>query len=491
MAEELAVVPTPKIPKGGQLGFKEAMGVQEPFLKRKSELQQGINKAEGDIAQAKQAQSEVLQTGKMQAQKDFGAAQEGAMQGLQQKLEAEPLPAFIPTKDTAQDLAGLFSLVSVIGMIAGKQNGQLAMSAMNGMLDGYQKGRSDLYKKQASEFDKNFKSMLSKHAEFRKEMEDAVRLASTNKEAGLQAAELAAAKSGSSIVQAQLRKGDLVGAYNLVKESSKGADEAFKLEASVRQKAAERAAADERARLDRESREATAKANREAADARALLRAESSQKGGALKPGAKVTEAYIADNQLKADIQDITNELKTNPGLVQKLEKYRVEAFLTEEGKVLNQLVNTEIPSDLRQFLTKVSDLRNNYYLNISGKAVTGGEALRSYGTVPQRGDDAQGMIDKLSGMSNRVNQAISIKQQLYGLPSLDLSAGGKTSLVPNENYPIADQGVGGGEKIATPEDVEFTARENNLTYEQTVQKLKERGYRIQGMKLDSAEGDY
>jgi hypothetical protein len=365
-------------------------------------------------------------------------------------LEAEPLPAFIPTKDTAQDRAGLFSIVSVIGMIAGKQNGQLAMSAMNGMLDGYQKGRQDVYKKEAAEFDKNFKAMLSKHAEFRKEMEDAIKLAATNKEAGFQAAELAATKAGSSIVQAQLRKGDLVGAYNLVKESAQGADKALTLESNMRQKAAERAAADERARLDRaasaerarldrEAREATAKANRDAADAREKIRATAT-KDNALKPGAKVTEAYIADNQLKTDIQDITNDLKTNPSLVKQLEKYRLQAFLTEEGKILNQVVNEDIPSDLRQFLTKVRDVRNNYYLNISGKAVTGGEALRSYGTVPQPGDSAEGMVDKLNGMSKRVSQAISIKQQLYGLPSLNLSAGAKTGLTPNETYSVGGQ---------------------------------------------------
>jgi hypothetical protein len=299
MAEELAVVPTPKIPKGGQLGFKEAMGVQEPYLQRKSELQKGITAAEGDIAKATQAQSEVLQTGKMQAQEDFGAAQEGAMQGLQQKLEAEPLPAFIPTKDTAQDLAGLFSIVSVIGMIAGKQNGQLAMSAMNGMLDGYQKGRADLYKKQANEFDKNFKSMLSKHAEFRKEMEDAVKLASTNKEAGFQAAELAATKAGSSIVQAQLRKGDLMGALSLVKESSKGVEEAFKLEASVRQKAADRAAANERARLDREARERLAKDKMDFAQKAAQAKAEQKANSSGAKPPPK---EVVAQNTLRNNV---------------------------------------------------------------------------------------------------------------------------------------------------------------------------------------------
>ena len=257
MAEELAVVPTPSIPAGGQIGFKQAMGVQEPYLQRKAELQKGITAAEGDEAKAKQTQAETLQTGKMAAQESFGAAEKGAMQGYQQKLEEQPLPAFVPTKDNAQDLAGLFSLVSVIGMIAGKQNGQMAMQAMNGMLEGYQKGRADLYKKEATEFDKNFKAMLSKHAEFRKEMEDAIKLASTDKEAGMQAAELAATKAGSSIVQAQLRKGDLVGAYKLVDESSKGAEKALTLESTMREKAADRAAANERARLDREAKAAS------------------------------------------------------------------------------------------------------------------------------------------------------------------------------------------------------------------------------------------
>ena len=240
MAEELAVVPTPSIPAGGQIGFKQAMGVQEPYLQRKAELQKGITAAEGDEAKAKQTQAETLQTGKMAAQESFGAAEKGAMQGYQQKLEEQPLPAFVPTKDNAQDLAGLFSLVSIIGMIAGKSNGQMAMQAMNGMLEGYQKGRADLYKKEATEFDKNFKAMLSKHAEFRKEMEDAIKLATTDKEAGMQAAELAAAKAGSSIVQAQLRKGDLVGAYKLVDETQKGVGEAVKAEAQIREKALDR-----------------------------------------------------------------------------------------------------------------------------------------------------------------------------------------------------------------------------------------------------------
>lgn len=239
MAEEIATLPKPpELPKTGRIGFKEALGVQEPFLKRKTELQPQITAAEGDIAKAKQSQSEVLAGGKQQAMQDFATAEKGAKETYEGKLEAEPLPAFVPTKDSAKDIAGLFSVISVIGLLVGgggKQASLRAMGAMNGMLEGYRKGRSDLYKQQRNEFDANFKTMLQKHQEFRKEMEDAVKLASTNKEAGMAAAELAATKAGSDIVKSQLRKGDLVGAYKLVDESQQGAEAALKLEAKARE----------------------------------------------------------------------------------------------------------------------------------------------------------------------------------------------------------------------------------------------------------------
>jgi len=78
----------------------------------------------------------------MEAQQAFGAAEQRAKEELQGKLEREPLPEFIPTKDTAQDIAGLFSLIGVIGMVVGKGNAMQAMGAMNGMLEGHRKGRA-------------------------------------------------------------------------------------------------------------------------------------------------------------------------------------------------------------------------------------------------------------------------------------------------------------------------------------------------------------
>jgi len=243
MAEQQDVLakplPTPVAPTGkGRVGFKEAIGVQQPFLARQAEIQPEIAKAEADIAKGQQEQKEIKSTGELSAQMRFGQQQEAAMQGYQEKIEKEPLPAFIPSKDNAQDIAGLFGVISVISMLVGgggRMSGQLALGNMNGMMEGYRKGRKDLYEKERSEFDKNFKSMIQKHAEFRQEMEDAVKLAATNKEEGFRAAEMAAVKAGSPIVQAMLRRGRLIESRDLVKESGKGAEHALQMEAKARE----------------------------------------------------------------------------------------------------------------------------------------------------------------------------------------------------------------------------------------------------------------
>jgi len=284
MTEELATLPKAPALTKGRIGMAAALGVSEPFMTRKAQLQPKISAAEGDIAKAQQAQQETLSTGKTKAMQQYGTETEAAQKAYEGKLEAEPLPAFVPTKDTMQDIAGLFSVISVIGALvggSGKMAAQRSMGAMNGMMEGYRKGKADQYKQERNQFDANFKTMIQKHSEFRKEMEDAVKLASTNKEAGFQAAELAATKAGSDIVKAQLRKGDLMGAYKLVDESQKGANEAVKLEAKAREA------------------EASEKFRREQAAANAAIRKELAELRS--QGGSKATQqAFIAQRAVTA-----------------------------------------------------------------------------------------------------------------------------------------------------------------------------------------------
>jgi hypothetical protein len=348
MAEEIATLPkAPELPKGGRLGFKEALGVSEPYIQRKAELQPQLREAEAEVAQAKQAQAETLASGKEQAVQQFATEEKGAKEAYQAKLEAEPLPAFIPTKDSVQDIAGLFSVIGVIGMLVGgggKMAGQRAMGAMNGMLEGHRKGRADLYKKERNEFDANFKTMIQKHQEFRKEMEDAVKLASTNKEAGMAAAELAATKAGSPIIQAMVRQGRLVDSLEILNDARSATENATKME----QKEREREAAEKQHRESMAQRERLAKAKEEA-------------------KSLKQVGSRSATNERYANtVYRSSNEVLRSMELIEQI-------GLTTGGGALGGVVGKgSIPSEVQrqigQYFTE--EMQRNYNTAMSGVAL-------------------------------------------------------------------------------------------------------------------------
>jgi len=428
--------PTPK----GMIGGAEYGPVLSELGTAKAEA--AFNVGEADIAVEKAKREEKATEARMKAEnldtfsKDIQAMPERAT--LQQAREEMSNMAFVPTKDNATDLAAMFSLINIVGMLVGKSDAQRSMYAMNGMLEGYQKGRADLYKKEQIEFDKNFKAMQAKVATLEKGLAEAMEVKKYDKEKGDLMVTMALAQADSPVLKAMASRQGVVKVQEALQQVSSDLDKVVGLINSNAQEANRRADALEarkQAKLlaDESNRRADERARLAREQALALAKEKAGQ-GGFLKPGAKVTEGYTADVILKNDLQGLTNDLK-NPKLIEQLKQYRVEAFLTEEGKFLNQLLASEIPPDLLQFLTKVRDIRNNYYLNISGKAVTGGEALRSYGAVPQPGDDAQGMLNKVGGMAKRIDDSIQLKRQLYGLPEINLREGARTNLSPNQDY--------------------------------------------------------
>ena len=233
---ELSAIPkldavSAKLTGAGGDAFKRALGVYQPFTTAKEDYVKSLGKAESDILQSEQEQKRIQATGTFAAAQKQVADIEKGQRDLDEAMQKEPLPKFVPSKENAQDLAALFSLVNVMGFLiggAGKENAQAAMSAMNGMLEGHQKGRADLYKQELSEFDKNFKSMVQKHAEFRRKYEDAVKLAAVDKEAGVAQAELVAIEYGSNVVKAKAKKGDILGGLETINSGQKLVEEAYK-----------------------------------------------------------------------------------------------------------------------------------------------------------------------------------------------------------------------------------------------------------------------
>ena len=429
---------TPKL----SAGSKYEKAIAQPLEELAGTRQE---KAEFDVTQKEDVTRREAERGKKKAEASRAEVQEikasPEFTGLR-KLEEETMgKAFIPTQDTAVDIASLYSLVNVIGMsigAGGKQNAMQAMHAMNGMLEGYQKGRGDLYKREKDIFDTSMKTLKTKTDILQRRLKEIADLASKNAAAADQEADVLFAEQGADFLKKYKEKFGLSATVKFWEDVVKAKGKATELtlkeeETAAREAAAERRSKEAMAQRDRIARE-------QAALREKLAKIAAGSKGqGTLKPGAKVTEGYIADNILKADVEGLIKDL-SNPALQQQIKANRIEAFLTEESKVLNQVLAKEIPPELQQFLTKVRDIRNNYYLNISGKAVTGGEALRNYGTVPQPGDEASVMVNKLNGMSGRISDSITLKQQLFGLPNLTLRPGTKPNLKPGEDYAIGSQ---------------------------------------------------
>jgi hypothetical protein len=397
-------------------------------------------------------------------------------QQLKQKREQFTNLTFVPTRDNAEDLAKLFSLIGVIGVaIGGRGRGAAlqAMTSMNGMLEGYRRGRADLYKQQLGEFDRSLKTIQQQISTLEKQLTEAVKLKALDREAGELAIDAAIASADSPLLKAIAAKQGPVAALAHVRATGKDFNTLITLKNQQQDRAEQRKARQEDQKALREfqtservareqfqARQSATEAARKnlqvvqtpqgprVMDISQLPRATPDELAGAipfkaagklsggLKPDAKERNAYIADNVLLADINDMRKDLQ-RPSLQKLIKDYRVEAFLTEEGKVLNQLISSGIPNELQVFLTKVRDVRNNYYLDKSGKAVTGGEALRNYGTVPQPGDSAEAILNKFDSLSSRVNRTIDIRRQMYGLPQINVKAGDATGVKQGDEIPL------------------------------------------------------
>jgi hypothetical protein len=443
-----------------------------PALQEQRSVQQNLlTQADQADVQAKQLESQrnvARAEEKSRLRQEEATAFQNAPQQEELKLARDQLKnaAFIPSKDNAQDIATMFSLVGLIGMAiggGGKISAYNTMGAMNGMLEGYQKGRVDLYKREKDVFDKNIKLMQNKVTILQSELQEAAETFKTNRELGEQKAEIAFAKADAPILQAMARKQGIIRTLENVNATAKDMQTLVGLK-NKEEETRYKMAVDERNFQEQvRARKVQEDMRREAI---ALRRDLKNNQG--LKPPAKVQETYVADNQLRKDLSELRNKLQ-DAKLVTQLKQYRVESFLSEEGgKAIAQVMQTSIPPELRSFLTQVRDMRNNYYLTISGKAVTGGEALRNYGVVPQPGDTQEMMLDKIGGMERRVDQKIGAYQGLYNLPDIrdKFQPGMPTMLNPGENYSI-----GASETPAAPtqramfKGREIIVRDNKWVY--------------------------
>lgn len=200
--------PTPKAeapptaPQGDLVSRYQA-AMEEPMrdLEQAVEYQQKFDVAQKEDLAAREAARARARGAALETEKT-AIETSPAMQRLTEVERAMETP-FAPTKDNAIDLATLYSLIGVVGFAigaGGKGNAIAAMSAMNGMAQGYQQGRMDLYAREKDQFDTNLKQLKTRAETLSKELERITKIAAYDRQrADLEADALFSEQGGSFI----------------------------------------------------------------------------------------------------------------------------------------------------------------------------------------------------------------------------------------------------------------------------------------------------
>jgi hypothetical protein len=192
-----------------------------------------------DTAQREAAKQKAL--GESAAQQRREILDDPSRAEYKRALEDKAKP-FIPHEENAQDLMTLFGLLNVVGFAigaGGKEYSQAAMSAMNGMLEGHQKGRDDLYKREKSIFETNQKQLDSRIKQLLAFMQDNELLTNMDKTARDQAIQGKFLEDGATFLSDYYQKNGYGKTVETLKEMVKASGKAAELVAKETQRAAD------------------------------------------------------------------------------------------------------------------------------------------------------------------------------------------------------------------------------------------------------------
>lgn len=169
---------------------------------------QSLAQKQGKVLQAQQNQAKAEAETTDKAYTQYGGDVSNALKTYEEQMAGSPLPAFVPTQDTATDLASLGGMVAVLGFMVGRgkgmQPGLAALDSMTGMLRGWQEGRKELYDREREQFKANFDRLKEAHEEYRQQLENALSVARVDIEKGTADAKLAAVKAGDAVTAKQI-----------------------------------------------------------------------------------------------------------------------------------------------------------------------------------------------------------------------------------------------------------------------------------------------
>jgi hypothetical protein len=252
MAEKLLKLATPQDPIQELIKKRDTASQEELSASQKVtelETKRAQNEAERAATQAKAKEQATTELTARQTERETPIKEEKS------SIDKQLMNAhFEPSKENLESQVALFSLINVIGFAigaGGKENAQQAMSAMNGMLEGHQKGREDVFKQEKVKFDENFKALQSKATFLENELRHSLEEFTRDKRAADERAAAAFAEAGADFMKTYAEKNGLVAAYERAKEVRRAADKAVTDEQRRQERIQDKLEAEARAEAQR------------------------------------------------------------------------------------------------------------------------------------------------------------------------------------------------------------------------------------------------
>lgn len=389
-----------KVAKGGDAQTRAGIARKElePMMRAESGVSQDIAKEETRLKRER-AQAETL------AEEGFAKEKRGAYEQYQAGLEQRP--TFNPTEFNAPAAAELAGLTAVIGAIAGAGRARAALKSMEGFTKGHKEGRADLYDREIKQYEKDVQAWKDNVGMAKDKLTQVIDLLSTDKIAALVKAKELDPLLQEGLALAKVRKGDYKGAMDVLNNALKAGDQ-----------------------LD-------------------IALSKAAGKSSGLKPGVDLVNKHLMKMRLSGYANQMQESLK-DPEFAKKVDQYRALAFAQEQTPIADQLLQKNIPEDIRSFLILAKRFRNEVYKTESGMNVTSYEQLRQYGAVPQPGDSARALVTKLQTLEKGMRDDLSNEQRVF--PDL-LIASQRAGLVPVTGATVAS--VRAPETVKTGEVVD------------------------------------
>jgi hypothetical protein len=170
-------------------------------------------------------------------------------------------------------------------------------------------------------------------------------------------------------------------------------------------------------------------ARRTAREERAVVAAEAKARNGDGSGGETKITAEIDKRLNQSEVGLKTaNQIETilsNPKAAKALDNSQFLRSLLETPKELGSVekyiksnVYQSLPKESQDLVTLIVKMRNDYYRQTSGQAVTGGEAARNFFAVVQPSDNTQTILNKIKNQKNQYSDALEAGIDDYKMPT-------------------------------------------------------------------------